>query len=155
MFSRYVASVVYRCCKSISGCCTYCSGYTVVCFKCMFQMFHLFQTNVASVLYGCCKSRSRCCIYMHVASLCFKCFKVFHTYVCKRFIWMLHIFAIVFKYFSSVFVGVLDVCFRCFICLLLYVAIVVSRCFKSRSGVAHGIRVGSGWQCGRRSGRRG
>jgi hypothetical protein len=28
----------------------------------------------------------------------------------------------------------------CFICLLLYVATIVSRCFKSRSGVEHVIR---------------
>ena len=33
-----------------------------ICFKCMFQMFHLFQTNVASVLSRCCKSISGCCI---------------------------------------------------------------------------------------------
>jgi hypothetical protein len=51
------------------------------CFKCMFQMFHLFQMNVASVLSRRCKSRSRCCIYMHVANICFKCFQVF-SYVC-------------------------------------------------------------------------
>jgi hypothetical protein len=57
-----------------------------VCFKCMFQMFHLFQTNVASILSDCCKNRSGSCIYMHVASICFKCFKVFHTYVCGCFI---------------------------------------------------------------------
>jgi hypothetical protein len=48
-----------------------------VCFKCMFQMFHLFQMNVAGVLFGCCKSRSRCYIYMHVASIYFKYFRCF------------------------------------------------------------------------------
>jgi len=53
-----------------------------VSFKCIFQMFYLFQTNVASVL-------SEYCIYMHVASICFKCFQVFHTYVCECFVWML------------------------------------------------------------------
>jgi hypothetical protein len=68
-----------------------------VCFKCMFEMFHLFQTNVVSVLFGCCKNRFECCIYMHVASLCFKCFQVFHMYVCKCFIWMLHMFVMIFK----------------------------------------------------------
>jgi hypothetical protein len=57
-----------------------------VCFKCLFQMFHLFQTYVASILSGCCKSTSGCCIYMHVASICFKYFQVFDTYVCKCFI---------------------------------------------------------------------
>jgi hypothetical protein len=35
-------------------------------FKCMFLMFHLFQTYVANVTSRCCKSRSGCCIYMHV-----------------------------------------------------------------------------------------
>jgi hypothetical protein len=47
-----------------------------VCFKCMFQMFHLFLTNVASVLFRCCKSRSICCIYMYVTyfSNVFRCF---------------------------------------------------------------------------------
>ena len=67
-----------------------------VCFKCMLQMFHLFQTYVASVLSGCCKNRSRCCIYMHVANICFKvfsgvsyvCLQVFHldvVHVCNDF----------------------------------------------------------------------
>ena len=56
-----------------------------ICFKSMFQMFHLFKTYVASVLSGCCKSRSECCIYMYVVSICFKCFQVSHTYVCKCF----------------------------------------------------------------------
>jgi hypothetical protein len=50
------------------------------------------------------------------------------------------------QWFSNVFLGVftsvLDACFKCFICLLSYVATVASGCFKSRSGVAHGIRVG-------------
>ena len=48
-----------------------------VCFKCMFQMFHLYQMYVARVLSGCCKSNSGCCIYMHVASVFFKCFRCF------------------------------------------------------------------------------
>ena len=56
-----------------------------VCFKCIFQMFYRFQIYVASVLSGCCKSRSRYCIGMHVASICFKCFQVFHTYVLQVF----------------------------------------------------------------------
>jgi hypothetical protein len=79
-----------------------------VCFKCMFQMFHLLQTNVASVLSGCCKSRSGCCIYIHVASICFECFKVFHMYVCECFILMLHMFVMVFQMFFRRFCK----CFR-------------------------------------------
>ena len=108
-------------------------------FKCMFQIFHLFQTNVASALSGCCKSRSRCCIYIDVASICFKCFQVFHMYVCNCFIWMLHMFAIVFLQ---------AIVSKCFICLLLYVRNVASECFKSRSGVTHGMHVKSGQRCG-------
>jgi hypothetical protein len=45
-----------------------------VCFKCMFQMFHLYHTYIASILFGCCKSRFRCCICMHVANVFFKWF---------------------------------------------------------------------------------
>jgi hypothetical protein len=47
----------------------------------------------------------------------FKCFQMFNTYVCKCFVWMLHIFALVFKCFSAIFASVSDVCFKCFICL--------------------------------------
>jgi hypothetical protein len=64
-------------------------------------------------------------------------------------------FVMVFKYFLDVFVSVSDACFKCFICLLLYVTTVVSGCFKSRSGVAHEMRVGSGQRCGQRLGWRG
>jgi hypothetical protein len=53
-------------------------------------------------------------------------------------------FAVVFKCFSGVFASVSDACFKCLIYLLLYVATVASGYFKSRSGVAHRIRVGSG-----------
>jgi hypothetical protein len=60
-----------------------------VCFK---YMFHLFHANVASILFG-------YCIYMHVASISFKCFKVFHTYVCECFISMSYMLAMVFKCF--------------------------------------------------------
>jgi hypothetical protein len=109
-----------------------------VCFKYMFQMFHLFQINVTRVLSGCSKSKSGCCIYMHVASICFKCFQVFHTYVCKFF-----------RCFIRMFVSVFCKCFRCLFSsvssvFFSYVATVASRCFKSRSGVAHRIRMGSG-----------
>jgi hypothetical protein len=47
-------------------------------------------------------------------------------------------------YFLGIFINASDTCFRCFICLLLYVATIVFGCFKSKSGVAHGIRVGRG-----------
>ena len=93
--------------------------------------------------------------YMHVASICFECFQVFHTYVCKCFIWMLHMFAMVFNCFSGVFASVSDACFKCFICLLLYATTVASGHFKSRSGVAHRMRMGDGRRGGRCPGWRG
>jgi hypothetical protein len=55
---------------------------------------------------------------------------------------MLQWFSNVFLAFSQVFQTlVLSVSF-------VYVATVASEYFKSRSGVAHGMRVGSGRQCG-------
>jgi hypothetical protein len=49
-----------------------------------------------------------------------------------------------FQVFSRIFASVSDVFFKCFICLLLHVASGTSEYFKSRSGVAHVMRVGSG-----------
>ena len=50
---------------------------------------------------------------------------------------------------SSIFASVLDACFKCFICLQMYVARVASECFKTKSGVAHvAMRVRSTCQCG-------
>jgi hypothetical protein len=52
-------------------------------------------------------------------------------------------FTMIFKCFLSVFASVTDTCFKCFICLILYVASIVSECFKVDWGVAHGMRLGS------------
>jgi hypothetical protein len=103
-----------------------------ICFKCMFQMFHLFHTYVAVVLSVCCKSRSTCCIYMHVPSICFQVFLGI-SYVCKCFIWMLHIFAMVFKCFSGFFASVsFHTLVSSVSSVFFYVA---SGCFKSRLSV--------------------
>jgi hypothetical protein len=48
-----------------------------------------------------------------------------------------------FKCFSDVFISVSGAYFKCFIYFFLYVATIASGCFKSRLGVAHGIRVAS------------
>jgi len=105
-FRGMLASVLYRCCKSGSGCCTCCIGV----FECMSQMFHLFHTYVASVSLGWCKSRFECCIYMHVTSVCFKYFRCF--------IRMLQVFYLNIAYglqwLQTCFPGVLDVCCKCF-----------------------------------------
>jgi hypothetical protein len=71
-----------------------------------------------------------------------KCFQVFHTYVCECFIWMLHMFAMVFKFFQT-FSQVFHLS-----SFLLYVATVASGCFKNKLSVAHGMRVGSGQAAG-------
>jgi hypothetical protein len=70
-----------------------------VCFKCIFQLFHLFQTYVVNASSDCCKSRSECSIYMHIASICFKCFWLLQTYVssassgcCIYFAMVTHVF---------------------------------------------------------------
>jgi hypothetical protein len=61
-----------------------------VSFKCMFQMFHLFQMYVASVSSECYKSSSGCCIYIYASVLgVFICvLEVFHldvVYVCNGY----------------------------------------------------------------------
>jgi hypothetical protein len=88
---------------------------------------------------------------MHVASIWFKYFHVFHTYVCKRFIWMLHMFAMVFKgflvTFSQVFQTLVSSVSSIFFCMLqlLYLDVLkVDRILR--------MAVGSGWRCGRHSG---
>jgi hypothetical protein len=111
-----------------------------VCFKCMFQMFHLFQTYVASVLSGRYKSRYGCCIYMHIVSVCFKCFIRIFANISSGYCISLQLFSNVFRRFRKCFIYL----FKCFICLLLYVANIVSECFKNRSGVVHGMCVQSG-----------
>jgi hypothetical protein len=80
-------------------------------------MFHLFFDV-------CCN-----CVYLNVAYVSHIC--------CKCFIWML----CVCNDFQVIFASVSDACFKCFICLQIYVASVVSECFKSRSSVAHGMRT--------------
>jgi hypothetical protein len=77
------------------------------------------HTYVASVLSRCCKSRSGCCIYMHVASVYFKCF------ICTLQRFHLHV-PYVLQWLHTCFPGVSDICCK-----------YSSRCYKSRTGVAH------------------
>ena len=67
---------------------------------------------------------------------------------CKCFFWMLHMLAIVFKCFQTFSASVSDACFKCFICLLLYVPTIASGCFKCRSGVTRGKRLATHVQGG-------
>jgi hypothetical protein len=91
---------------------------------------------------------------LHIHARCKHTFQVFSnvSYICcECFIWILHMFAMFFKCFSGIFVSVSYACLNCFICFLLYIATIGY--FKSRSGVAYVICVGSGRLHGRRSGR--
>jgi hypothetical protein len=87
-----------------------------------------------------------CCKYMFrvFSGVSYVCLQVFHLDVAY--------FTMICNCFSSVFASVLNVCFKCFICLLLYVATVASRCFKGRLGVARRMRVGSGRRRGTTTG---
>jgi hypothetical protein len=107
--------------------------------------------NVQQVfLSRCCKNSSGYCVYIHVARVCFKCFRCFIRLLQVFYLDIAYDVCNCFKCFSSVFTNILDTYLKCFICLLLYVAIVASWCFKSILGVAHGMRVRSGqWRGGR------
>jgi hypothetical protein len=62
---------------------------------------------------------------------------MFHAYVAVVLFGCCVCFLIVFKCFSDVFASVSNACFKCFICLQMYVASVASEYFKIRLGVAH------------------
>jgi hypothetical protein len=70
---------------------------------------------------------------------------MFSHICCKCFILMLGMFAMFFKCFCKCFRRM----FQVFHLSFLYVASVASECFKSRSSVAHDIRVGSWRGCER------
>jgi len=112
------------------GCCICCSGYIRVLqvyyfkyFSCFRRMLHLFYLGVAYV------SHIYCNYFIQMLHM-------FHTYV-PSVIWMLHMFCNgytrifwCFRRMLQVFQLFSDVCCKC-----------LSRCCKSRSGVAH-IAVG-------------
>ena len=108
IFQRYVANILYRCCK-VDRDVAHVAMAIHVCFKCRFQKFHLFQTYVVNILFRCCKTRSGCCIYMQV-------FQVFSHVYCKCFILMFAMATHVFSCFSWYFASVSDICCKCFIC---------------------------------------
>jgi hypothetical protein len=125
MFRRYVVIVSYECCKSRSKCCICCNGCT--------HMLQRSVPNVSSVFLDVLLQvyLSGCCIrFTHMSQV----FYLDIAYVCNSL-----------QVFLYVFASVLEVCFRCFICLQTYVARVASECFKNRWDVAYvAIRVRSG-----------
>ena len=123
-------------------------------------MFQVYVPNVLSVPDECCK----CFIWKVDLDVPYTC--MFQAYISSVFRCFIRRFASVSSgcciclqwfsnVFSGIFVSVSHVCYKCFICLLLYVATVASGCFKSRSDIAHGMRVGSGRRRGRRPRRHG
>jgi hypothetical protein len=66
---------------------------------------------------------------------------MFHTYVAIALFGCCISFEMAFQIFSSVFISVSDVCFKCFIHLQTYVINVLFGCFKSKSGVAAGTHL--------------
>jgi hypothetical protein len=110
----------------------------------------MFHTDVVKV--GCCICCSCTCILQESVSNVSSVFSyvrckivyldiVYVSHICCMcFICILCMFAMV----SCVFSSVSEACFKCFIYLQTYVASIISRCFKSRSDIAHGIRMESG-----------
>jgi hypothetical protein len=121
-----------------------------VCFKCMFQMFicskRMLQVFYLAVTKADLDVVYTCMLQAYVSSV-FRCF--IRMFAC---VLMLHMFAMVFKMFFRCFHKYFGCLFKCFICLLLYVA---TGCFKSKSGFAHRMCVGSGRRHGRRLGQHG
>jgi hypothetical protein len=114
MFQRYITSVLYRCCKSRSGYCTYCNGYT--------RMIQVYVPNVSSVSDVCCK--------FFIWNVAMQVFRVFSYVCCKCFIWMFamatHMFSRFFWCFCKCFKRMLQV-FQLF---WTYVASISSGCCK-------------------------
>jgi hypothetical protein len=116
---------------------------SIVCSKCfiyirpMLQVFHPHVVKVDLHVTFTCMLQA----YFQVVS------GVSYIY-CKYFIWMLYLFAMIFKYFSGVFCKCFRRMFKVFHLPSLYVVTVASEYVKSRSGVAHEMSVGSDWRRG-------
>jgi hypothetical protein len=84
-----------------------CNGYArmfqvYICYKCFICIRCMLQVDL-DVAY-------KCMLRAYVSSVSDV------SYVCcKCFIWILHMFAMVFKYFSDIFASVSDACFKCFV----------------------------------------
>jgi hypothetical protein len=113
--STYVASVHIDVAK-VNRDDSYVAMVVDVCCKLLFSMFHMFF---------------RC-----ILQLCLSGYFIFFTHILRSVLSRCCVCLQWFQVFLGVFACVSDSCFKCFICLQTYVASVVSRCFKSRSGVA-------------------
>ena len=84
--------------------------YIHVCFKCMFQIFHLFQTMLQVFCLDVAK------VDLDVACICMlQAYVLSVSYVCLQvFIWMFHMFTMIFKCFLGVFASVFRRLFQVF-----------------------------------------
>jgi hypothetical protein len=86
-----------------------------VCFKCMFQMFYLYQMYVVSVFI---RMLQKYIWMLHIHTCCNNMFSVVSYVCCKCFIWMLYMFAVVFKCFYKCFRRMFQVFYLSFFCML-------------------------------------
>jgi hypothetical protein len=115
------------------------------CFRGMFQVFHTYVAKIdwdvayAAMVIHCCKRLSSM-FHLFLRRMLQACLSGY----CIRFTHILQVFLMLryLQWFSIVFASVLDACFECFMSFW-YVTTVASRCFKSRSSVAHGMHVRS------------
>jgi hypothetical protein len=84
-----VSAVLNVCCKCVYLDVAYVAlAIDVLCCKCMFQMFQLFQTYIASVLPGCyiyCTGYTPTMLQVYVSNI-----SIVSNLCCKCFVWMLH-----------------------------------------------------------------
>jgi hypothetical protein len=116
-------------------------GYNVGC-NCTFQIFQMFLENMLQVFHTDVTKVDYGVAYVAI---------VVHVY-CKNLSPMFHLLQVFYQdvaYVLQWFASVSDTCFKCFICLQTYIT-TASGCFKSRSGVAHGMRMRSGLCVGAR-----
>jgi hypothetical protein len=112
----------------------------------------MFYLNVAKVdldVAYTCMLQAYVQVFLGVSYIYLQVFYLDVAYVCDGF-------QVCFRRFSQVFQMLVSSVSSFLFCMLqlvsgcvLYVTTVVSGCFKSRSGVAHVIRMGSGWRRGR------
>jgi hypothetical protein len=150
MFHKYVASVSYECCKSRSGCCENRSR-CCICYNGCTRILKASVPNVSYVF----SDVSYCnYVYLDVVYVSHIC--------CKCFIWMLRMFAIVFKCFSYIFCKYLRRMFRMFHLFFFTLQVLHRIVSKVNRAIAHGCawEAGGGrepspqavWQRGRHPG---
>jgi hypothetical protein len=82
-------------------------------------MLQAFVPNVSSIYLDVCYK----CVYLHIAYISHICLHVFYVDIA-------YVFAMVSSVFQMFFISVLDACFKCFICLQMYVASTAFECVQ-------------------------